>query len=515
MAWLNRPLPLGQLVFFALSACANPFDDAYSECSAESCEGLELRQLRSHYSVLVQDVQDEADENEEEEFFDAYDDFTDDDEYFSEDKESSTNMATQECTGPSWKGFLGSKTPYQFQRHVAGKPVEAEAVDGVLLQSFFLSRHCTRYPTNSKDIKLLKKLFSRIDAPTQTQWLDEMSSELAGKYGLCTSCGMEEEKNVGRRFKDRFLKGRNLKVKWSATYKERTQQTAWAWRSGLEQEDPSVKFVNFTPRVASCESDLMEYSETLFFRTCDGYQSFKTGRMKAPLNRWEKTNGTLKSIGESILKRMGSNATLGGKHLRKLASSTYNLCATEVDAGLYATQPRWCTLLNETDAVVLSHRDYLKQCSASGPCSDSIAYKDACPLVWRLRSFLQQAQTSPLPSSTNELPEVHVTAIFAHAETVVPFLTALGFYTHAENFRTPNMAINLRVDVLRHKSGELQVLTRVNELPVQWPSCNSTTCLLEEVLNLTHLSCDRREFESICGKVACPAKKPEKGKKQK
>lgn len=396
---------------------------------------------------------------------------------------------TVPCQGPpNWETvFLGNKRPYTppVEHTVHGNWWAPQmCVKPMLLKSFLLSRHSSRYPLREKTANMLVQETLPAIWEILLSSTDQVQVELKSmmkhlqhrcqwghKFGKCSDCGQREAEDMGGRFWG--YDDRDLQVNWFSTSLDRAKTTALSWRRGLDSEvkHGNLHGITFSPPEAP--SQLLE-STLRFYDTCKNHQD----RLEEQTHKGRQHAPDLSSIGHKIFtvlfpqlaatfsKQYASHADKLGKLSAQLAENVYTLCQEEtaVGPGPGSDGPSteseyWCALLDTEDVTLISMAERREFCLEAGPCAfGEYSQAHALPMLDLFKHFLDE-----------EVPKsgiIPVQAYFAHENTLWPLLTLLGFVT--DDSQMPSMLANLRIDVLSCGADQW-ASAWLNEEPLSWP----------------------------------------------
>jgi hypothetical protein len=374
---------------------------------------------------------------------------------------------------------LMSWTPYGKKDAVTTPLAEEEDQQCTLKAVYYVGRHCTRLPTGGGIAGLLKNaeaFWDTLKPEVQTaltnlnasvgKWADnkqkwgdlnaqEQSEALHGATDSdCTKCGMQEVLQIGKNFGD-FLEAamgdRKAKIDRSATHVSRTQATSHAFFTGLKAKvpvcpagptstGPCGEYMPTT--VPRCEGPPASLDE-MSIEEVDELNLYLRGRAHTVCKSFQKAPSVnFPQFDEYSLE---AKKKLGGMFKTEPSSSSVwkkatklamTMCADFAARGAPAGVD-WCKFL---DAGLLNELMSLKasqNAQKQGPEGPKEAWKHLALLAMDIVKFSDQAQ-SIYGDAGDDLP---VRVIHAHAETVLPLLTFLG-YVSKENTEGVNDVIS-------------------------------------------------------------------------
>ena len=209
-------------------------------------------------------------------------------------------------------------------------------------------------------------------------------------------------------------------------------------------------------------------------------------------------------------------------------------CATQVDTELEYEE--LCAAISDDDGSAVSYVEDLEQYIEKGPLEDYPVVTDmSCPFFVSVLSDFDMAASLGKSNSTQAL-SAHLR--FAHAETLIPVLSALGLVTenpfvyatsdtageYAQrefnlHYQSP-MAANIMfvvydcdedVGSVRDAGEGIYVQLLQNEQAMPFPGCmdvigaESPLCSLVAARTIvSQMACKPAEFSLLCGELNCP-----------
>ncbi|MDX8337135.1 histidine-type phosphatase [Candidatus Cetobacterium colombiensis] len=383
--------------------------------------------------------------------------------------------------------YLGTKQPYKV-KEVSTAP----APNGY--KPFFinhLGRHGSRHLSSPKyDVSLYELLsIAEKDNAITPEGLKlknsiaELMEIEKGNYGLLTEVGAQEQKDIAKRFYESNPEIFGKDIIATSTYVERAQQSRDAFLQELGQYTPSMNF-----KVSTNEKkDIL----LRFFDLSPEYEEFsENGSWKKELDKYSKSknfnnevlnqlftkefiqrleNGEFKlkdQKGKVVLK----NPTTAVRNLYDLYIIQSNI-GKDLGFGKYFTedQLKW---YEEVDNL----SDFYEK--GPGKKGENIATNIAFPL---LENFIVTSDEAIKNQNTS------ANLRFAHAETLIPFITLLEIngYSVKENDlnkvydkwlgrNISGMSTNIQWIFYKNNSGDVLVKILHNEKDAELPIASST-----------------------------------------
>lgn len=306
--------------------------------------------------------------------------------------------------------YLGTETPYSFERFKIMPPPKGYKP----IYISHLGRHGSRYITSGTDAKELYEVLS--DAGSKKMLTTKgyrLKSKVKrflqlsnGKYGLLTMRGIQEEMGIGRRMYLRNPEAFGKEVEATSTYVTRAKQSMEAFLKGLGQ------FVSTSTFIATVNDEIDPILR--FFDLNTAYLKYKKdGEWIQSVHIFEQRAEVAEPfLSQFFEKRYRINIL----EPLKIATTIYDIYANtfnmNVNLGLsqYFTQEQLCYFWENENL-----QNYLEKgpsyIGQNLPTDISFAL---------LRRFIEEADEAI------EKRDKSATLRFAHAETVIPFVSLLG-----------------------------------------------------------------------------------------
>lgn len=437
---------------------------------------------------------------------------------------------------------MTSKSPYSSVTSAYSEP----QCEPVFLSS--LSRHGSR--TASAESKYLAPQEYMLEAAAADALTEEGKSVLAWSeelyqwvndhrlaWGGLTGIGRQEHHSLGARTFDRFPNlFRRGQVQVDSTDVQRTQDSRDMFISGMVAQgaNQSNFVINDPPSCDASENDsMLDYALLRFFDVCPAYLTYRDHSPLQTQYDMVAVKYATEPI-EDIHSRLFDPQFVTTKTPEEQAAFVSGLygysCGTQVDSQLEYS--KICSSINEGNGIALSYVSDLAEYIEKGPVNSYPIVTDmSCLLLDTMRSDIMKAGTSlnvPLNSMSAHLR-------FAHAETVIPVLSALGLltedpflyvtggdYTQREfnlHYQSP-MATNVMLAVYDCKDESSLAVSKTrnkyfvqilhNEIVQPFPGCagqdgaDRELCPIDTALQLLAAkSCSADEFRTMCGGLTC------------
>jgi len=388
--------------------------------------------------------------------------------------------------------FFGSKSSYdvaQKYQKVPGK-VAPMCAGAEAVSVWALIRHGSRCPTKRR-LQSIRRLEGKLG---QSATRGPCSAEDAGHL---TPEGAVEMYALGERLRGRLQTLLQMPYSHRAydirsTHKPRALQSAHAFVTGLFEGTGNLG-------LHGMQAVAIEGSKTpllYFHKTCPNYQKHKHVLQQDPLsevNIFERTR--LGEVQARVAKKLQlPDLTMEGLH------AAWTAC----EFG----HPTLCAGFSRDDAEMLEFYSDLSNYWLKGH-GHPINYEMSVHLVEDLREVLGRALTND-SSRTASLR-------FAHAETLMPFLSFLGMYKDPEPLRASDslqrirkrlwdssmlpFASNLQITIAKCPGHDMHVVEAMhNEIVVPIPGCGSSTslCSVRQWHDLLSSELSQHSFDDIC-----------------
>ncbi|XP_028279829.1 multiple inositol polyphosphate phosphatase 1-like [Parambassis ranga] len=341
-------------------------------------------------------------------------------------------------------------------------------------------RHGTRYPT-AKNIKKMQQLYNLVlhNATGKQSWLREIQTEWKMWYtedmdGRLVQKGVKDHKHLAVRLSKLFPsliseeKLRGGLIKFITSSKHRCVNSTLSFKAGL------TELWDITDREFehAVNDTLMR-----FFERCTRFLQ-EVGNNSSAVHEVDKfkQRPEMRRVQQKIADRLGVPYSLITHDEAEVA---LYLCAYEF--AIKAVNSPWCQLFDEADAQVMEYASDLREFWKRGYGHD-INSKSSCILFHDVFSRLDRAAREN--KSDQQITEA-VTVQIGHADTILPLLTLLGFFSDSDtltstnyltqaqhSFRTSLMmpyAANLLLVLYDCGGDDLRLQPLLNEKPVTFP----------------------------------------------
>ncbi|GAM28312.1 hypothetical protein SAMD00019534_114880 [Acytostelium subglobosum LB1] len=322
---------------------------------------------------------------------------------------------------------LSTKTPYWIPPvGVNGTTDTPQPPPGCQLGRIdLLARHGSRNPVAS-NIASLETLSTTLqpyaaNITEQYQWILNWTVPYpVDEAGLLILQGQYEHYNISKRFLQRqpgyFQPYQPFIYDLSATCVSRTGISGGSFMYGLFENVGQLGPQRFQPvfiDIQSCDQDNL----LRFFDTCQSYNTLiDLGDIND--NEVAKYNNlTFGTVSNNIATKLGLQNIMDPTN--KLVSNMYQACS--YDLSIFNITDRWCSLFSEEDILTLEYSQDLSNywMKSYGYLNNYII---ASSLFQDMISGLDQYIANPTANNATNAMR------FAHAETVIPFVTLLGLY---------------------------------------------------------------------------------------
>jgi multiple inositol-polyphosphate phosphatase / 2,3-bisphosphoglycerate 3-phosphatase len=206
-----------------------------------------------------------------------------------------------------------------------------------------------------------------------------------------------------------------------------------------------------------------EDKELRFFKTCPKFQTEILDNDTTYWDSYKYLEMNLPPITERLRRLLGFTG-LTDDHTEAM----YKACAWE--HSLHNTTDRWCSIFEKDDFLMFEFRDDLAFYYESGYGGPSLGYDIACPLIKDMMDrFDKKIEGHP------EVEYERARLRFAHAETIIPFLTIMGIFNDSTK--------------LTAFSSKEEIRARKYRISLMSPFAGSTflrNCVSHSILRLTN-----------------------------
>lgn len=332
-----------------------------------------------------------------------------------------------------------------------------------------LGRHGARYPASAKGINRLTDALAKAEndgtiTPTGRKLkalAQSMVSRVKGQWGALDSIGEAEQRGIASRMYKAYpdlLKGARIEA--ISSYAPRCIMSMYAFTHQLSRLNNNVEISTSSGR---------QYSYLLRpFDTDAEYREYRQSEeWQNVLDAFRVEEVTL----EPLRRALGSLDGLDAGEARDLALDMYKLVAESAAAGLPC---RMEDFFGRDEINRIWQADNMqKYLLYSSNTISTIPADMASPLIYNFISTTDAA----IEGKDDTMPAVMLR--FAHAETVIPFVSLLRFKgcyymtnyfdtvaTHWQDFDIAPMAANIQMIVFKTKKGRHYVRFDLNERPI-------------------------------------------------
>ncbi|KAL6079656.1 Multiple inositol polyphosphate phosphatase 1 [Balamuthia mandrillaris] len=422
--------------------------------------------------------------------------------------------------GELWeqRHHFGTKTPYYpLQDPSTYTPIPDKChVHYVNL----VARHGTREPTSGdqRDLSALESLLvEKKDAIINPDyaWLKEWKNPFReNEAGLLVTPGEQQHYQIALRMREEYPSIFNYSFLESRYFIESTQvsragRSANAFAYGLFEGKGDIGVSRYDPFFIQTYNGTLD-RELRFFDLCTNYVEDIANNPSAREESTKYSEKMLPHIADKI------SHLLGGENPTWMITSEnveamWSACVFEVSVQNLTDQ--FCTLFDEELTAIMDYRDDLKQYWLKS-YGYPLNYEMACPLMQDMVDAFDKAIA--YNGAAEFAPKADLR--FAHAETVIPFLSLLGFYKESEppmadsseafkqtrQWRSSVLApfaSNVAIVLYKCSGGQTyKVKVLHNEQEMQVPSCSgSIYCDYEEFKAIYQKPLTQCDFDLMCG----------------
>ena len=394
------------------------------------------------------------------------------------------------------RSFLASKMPYEPMQNPKTYTPPPQGCTAFFINH--VGRHGSRHLVSQKSyVSLLHEIAQARamkglgpKADTVETWLKEVAGGETNNLGMLTEQGKKELRDIAARMYQNFpsvFLYNNKSLVTKSTYQERAQESRVEFTKALIKAGLDEKRIKTKAAFKQCADPLLR-----FFEVCrDHVEYVDKDPAKSAIAQFDAHPDTQK-VFRLVLNRIFTNdyidRALGNpSQIGDMVKNIYELCGLEAMMDKDNVSNKFCGLLKVADVKArLEFRDdlfdYFNQGPFSGlgqPGSDVgerfKAFKYSCPL---LRDFLDTTKNALDPHS-----KYAAQLRFAHAETILPFVTLLGLYDLKEISGQPvfgierdwhtaiasPLAANVQWIVYKCKTGSHVVRMLQNEREISFP----------------------------------------------
>jgi multiple inositol-polyphosphate phosphatase/2,3-bisphosphoglycerate 3-phosphatase len=294
----------------------------------------------------------------------------------------------------------------------------------------------------------------------------------------------------------------------------RAGMSASAYSFGLFEKRGQVGPTDFDPFFIVTNNATTD-NELRFFKTCPNYISGVKKNKKASAESQFYANKQLPGLADKLTKRI--NVT-GWTLTTDDVNTLWTLCVFQLSAQEISDQ--FCSFFDKDDVGIMNYIDDLSSYWVKG-YGYPINYEISCVLMQNFVDAITQVTSNPVDTHS-----LRATLRFAHAETVMPFLSLLGLFNDSVPLRATNTQEQIDNRLWRQSiistfaanvalvtyncskpggSADFRVKLFHSEKEYQIPQCdNKLYCPFEKFKEIyaRSLTCD---FNKLCGIEGCPA----------
>eukprot|EP01094_Clydonella_sp_ATCC50884_P006372 TRINITY_DN1549_c1_g2_i3.p1 TRINITY_DN1549_c1_g2~~TRINITY_DN1549_c1_g2_i3.p1 ORF type:complete len:499 (-),score=135.98 TRINITY_DN1549_c1_g2_i3:135-1631(-) len=341
---------------------------------------------------------------------------------------SSSSSSFAPSNGFNIRHHLGTKSPYWSPPPA---PDDSDPSALTLLQVNFLARHGSREPT-AGDIRSLDALAevcaehaASITNPAFA-WLKNWTNPVPERNaGLLVDAGEMEHFKLAQRNRLRHhpllsLPYRPYTFEFQSTQVSRTGRSASSFAYGLLKDTGSLPG-GYNPPFVFTES-MNQDIEFFFFKQKTAYEILKNSPSStAEYNSWKEV--VYKRVAYRVARLIGSDRdwipTADQVHLM------WTACGFEVSIADDASH--FCELFEPENALLMEYGDDLKVYWQKS-YGHTLNYAIACPLYDSVLGGMRSAVLATNTSRENATVPLLGQFRFAHAETLIPFVSLLGLF---------------------------------------------------------------------------------------
>lgn len=420
--------------------------------------------------------------------------------------------------------YLASKTPYPKRSLAQSAGLLSECKP---IHINHLGRHGSRHlgKTLNEEVVKIIVLASRSgqikvsgrNVPSLIQ--SALALENPSSLGQLTDQGREEQRRIAERLYGSYpevFADPNKPILLRSTRVQRTKDSLNAFWEKLISLKPDLlnRGIITIGETGTCDPHLR------FFEGCNAYRDFvDTHPHKQQLEQafLERVTPRVTSIMRRIFEQPFID-TLEQKTQILIALNFYYLCQLQADLNRKGTKNGFCSLFASASEIEpFSWHEDVSYYLTKGPNSENkIAQQTACVL---LKDFID---SSALAIADSKAPAANFR--FAHAETIMPFMSLLGFYvgdTFESLLKNPEkrifrssevspMAANVQWILYRCPSDEYRVRMRHNEKDMIFPieGCSEADgCSFDLIKNYYERkgrTCDEKTWATeVCEGTSC------------
>lgn len=357
----------------------------------------------------------------------------------------------------------GSMMPYDFSAEdtVAAIPAGYEPV-----HVSYVARHGARFLSSRKKVEKIEKELKKAEAEgtlsddghAMLRRIAQIEDSTAGRWGLLSTVGIEEEQRLGKEmavmFPELLKSGRMVTL---STFVPRVVMTMYEFNHAVERRHTDLEIYTSSGR----QNDSLLY----FFDAFAGYRDFRND------GAWEKVydDFVARHVSAEAARRLFTSTPLSDKKLRDLTMEMYGALQGDRAAGFV---PSAQDFFSEEEYRECYRASNLKHYLRNTPNSLDPSCAPATAML--IRRIISDADAA-LEGNAEGADDIVFSGYFGHAETLLPLLavmnipgcwTPLTSYNNLEakwrlNEITP-LGANLALIFLRSPSGDIYVSLRHN-----------------------------------------------------
>ncbi len=426
---------------------------------------------------------------------------------------------------PSLPSYLAGMTPYLPQQN--SDTYEKTPTNCKLIHVAGIFRHGSRFLNSDQAIVLLKneleKALSQKELLQKGEILLQRVKEVEKIFqeGALTEDGRAQHLALGKRMvrnNPDFFSQKDLKIKISSTFKERSKESRDFFKEGLlsalKNQPKKVDVVTYE----KCKDLSLRY-----FDNCTRYTKYERDFVEPLLKMRRRNMNAVQEIvgtGKNDLAQIFSEKKMKDKNFQskgwKILDSIYRLCQLEYNLNHKGGGTDFCPLISEDMKKHEFKKVNLLGYYKLGPMSDVInpQYKDvssniACMALENVFSGMEKTMR-------REKDAYAVDLAFGHAETVVPIATFFeifpkDFLDWSTSEASP-MASNIQFLTYEcEDSFKIKMLYNEKEFKLPIAACkNSSFCEWKNVKAYYHQrvaeagmkSCSLEDWGSYCQNIS-------------
>jgi len=335
---------------------------------------------------------------------------------------------------------LGTKNGYPVNWHIAATSLSPPS-GCVPYHINHLGRHGSRHMSKNKAPKRLVDYASRLTGASMNktnlaQWAAAaLSIEIDRDLGQLSYQGRRELAGIARRMMDNFgpLLRSGRRVRMESTAVNRAQESRATFAATLSSLGVTEIKIADAPACSKGKPPSKEHSLLYFFADCKANVLFQEAMEEAPV-----TQTGIAQFQQAIKDKIGFSSMIDGFLERnfpgqyiglssadrlQFVQALFDVCSVEM--GSLGDNNDICSFFTQSEIEVFAMIDDVSNYVERGPTKlgAQISSRSACTVI---RNLISNTETV-INSATSD---AHATDMrFAHAETLMPVLSLLGFFT--------------------------------------------------------------------------------------